>query len=44
MDWNGFGVARASTRQRQGLIPEPEDGLYNAPVDVFIVFNSNAIV
>lgn len=42
-DWNGFGITRASTRQRQGLIPEPDDGLYNAPVDVYIVFNSTAI-
>ena len=40
---NGFGIARASTRQRQGLIPEPEDAIYNAPIDVFIVFHKNAI-
>lgn len=42
-DWNGFGIARASTKQRQGLIPEPDGGLYNAPVDVFIVFSKDAI-
>lgn len=42
-NWNGFGIARASTRQRQGLIPEPDGGIYNAPVDIFIVFNHNAI-
>ena len=39
MDMNGFGISRASTRQRQGLIPEPEDAIYNAPIDVFIVFS-----
>ena len=42
-DFNGFGIARASTRQRQGLIPEPEDAIYNAPIDVFIVFNHNTV-
>ncbi len=38
-----FGIARAFTERRQGLIPEPEDGLYNAPVDVFIVFPNSSI-
>lgn len=38
-----FEVSRASTRQRQGLIPEPDGGLYNAPVDIFIVFPSSSI-
>jgi len=42
-DWNGFGITRASTRQRQGLIPEPDSGLYNAPIDIFIVCSSSAI-
>lgn len=42
-DWNGFGIARASTKQRQGLIPEPDNGVYNAPVDILIVFPKGAI-
>jgi hypothetical protein len=42
-DWNGFGIARASTRQRQGLIPEPDNTTYNAPVDVYIVFSREAM-
>ena len=42
-DTNGFGIARASTKQRQGLIPEPEDAIYNAPIDIFLVFSRNAV-
>jgi hypothetical protein len=42
-DINGFGIARASTKQRQGLIPEPEDAIYNAPIDIFLVFSRNAV-
>jgi hypothetical protein len=38
-----FGFARASTRQMQGLIPEPDEGLYNAPVDVQVVFPVSSI-
>jgi len=41
---SAFEITRASTRQRQGLIPEPDDGLYNAPVDIFIVFPASSIV
>jgi len=40
---NNFEITRASTKQRQGLIPEPDDGIYNAPVDVFVVFPSSSI-
>jgi hypothetical protein len=39
--WNTFGIARASTRQRQGLIYESGENIYNAPVDVFIVCPAN---
>jgi hypothetical protein len=38
-----FGIARAYTERRQGLIPEPDDGIYNAPVDIFIVFSNSSI-
>jgi hypothetical protein len=41
---SAFEITRASTRQRQGLIPEPDDGLYNAPVDIFIVYPASSIV
>lgn len=42
-DSNGFGITRAFTRQIQGLIPEPDNGSYNVPVDIQIVFSNNAI-
>jgi hypothetical protein len=35
---SSFSVMRASLRQDQGLVPEPEDGLFNAPVDIQIVY------
>lgn len=38
-----FEITRASVRQSQGLIPETADNLYNAPVDVFIVYPSSSI-
>jgi len=33
-----FTVMRSSLRQDQGLIPEPEDELFNAPVDIQVVY------
>ena len=33
-----FDVARVSLRTDQGLIPEPADGVYNAPVDITVVY------
>jgi hypothetical protein len=39
----GFEVTRASLRQDQGLIPETEDGLYNAPVDVQVVYPTSSV-
>jgi hypothetical protein len=41
--WNGFGIVRASTKQRQGLIPEPDANLYNASIDVFIVYSTGTV-
>jgi hypothetical protein len=32
-----FGITRTYTERRQGLIPEPDEGVYNAPVDIFII-------
>lgn len=37
-DWSGFDIVRASTQQDQGLIPEPADGVFNAPIDIQIVY------
>jgi hypothetical protein len=42
-DMNGFGITRAFTKQRQGLIPEPEDAIYNAPIDIFLVFSRSTV-
>jgi hypothetical protein len=33
-----FTVARSSLENDGGLIPEPEDGIYNAPIDIRIVY------
>ncbi len=35
---NGFDVGRASLRAGQGLIPEPGDKIFNAPVDIDIIY------
>jgi hypothetical protein len=35
---NGFEISRASLSNDGGLIPEPEDGIYNSPIDVRIVY------
>ena len=40
---NGFEVTRVSLRQHQGLIPEPDDNLYNAPIDIFIVYPTSSV-
>ena len=34
----GFTIARASLVNDNGIIPEPTDNIYNAPVDVQIVY------
>lgn len=41
--FNGFSVARASLRNDNGLIPEPDDRIYNAPVDIQIVYTSDEV-
>jgi hypothetical protein len=35
---NNFEISRASLANDGGLIPEPEDGIYNAPIDIRIVY------
>ncbi len=40
---NGFDVARVSLRADQGLIPEPADGIYNAPVDILLAYHSSTV-
>ena len=35
---NGFDISRASLNNDNGLIPEPDNGIFNAPVDVTIVY------
>jgi len=34
---NGFDIARASLRVDNGLVPEVEDNIFNAPVDITLV-------
>lgn len=40
---NSFDVARVSLRADQGLIPEPADNLYNAPVDIQLAYASATV-
>jgi hypothetical protein len=35
---SSFNVYRASLQNDGGLIPEPEDNIYNAPVDIRVVY------
>lgn len=37
-----FEIIRASLANDNGLIPEPEDGIYNAPIDIRIVYPISA--
>jgi hypothetical protein len=37
-----FEISRASLNNDNGLIPEPEDGIYNAPIDIRIVYPISA--
>ena len=34
---NGFTVSRASLSNDAGLIPEPDDNIFNAPVDILLI-------
>lgn len=40
---NAFDVARSSLRADQGLIPEPTDAMYNAPVDIQVVYQTSTV-
>ena len=40
---NGFEITRCSLKQNQGLIWESADQLYNAPVDIQMVFPSSSV-
>lgn len=40
---NSFDVARVSLRADQGLIPEPTDAMYNAPVDIQVVYQTSTV-
>ena len=40
---NSFDVARSSLRADQGLIPEPTDSLYNAPVDIQVAYQTSIV-
>jgi hypothetical protein len=42
-DANGFGIARASMRRSGGVIPEIDDNLFNAPVDILLVYPSSSV-
>jgi len=40
---NGFDVARVSLGVDGGLIPEPEDNVFNAPVDIVLVYATTTV-
>lgn len=40
---NSFEFTRSFVNQNQGLVPEVEDNLYNAPVDIFLVCPTGSI-
>jgi hypothetical protein len=40
---NGFDFSRASLQTDAGLIPEPEDHIFNAPVDILVVYPSTTV-
>ena len=40
---NGFDVASSFLESQPGLTPEPEDELYNAPVDVLITYDLDTV-
>ncbi len=40
---NGFEISRGSVSLVDGLIPEPTDDIYNAPVTVTIVYPSTTV-
>ena len=40
---NGFSVARAYLKTDVGLIPEPDDETFNAPVDIDIIYSPGTV-
>ena len=40
---NNFAVTRCSLKQAQGLIPETAENIYNAPVDILIVYPTSTV-
>ena len=40
---NGFTIGRASLKNDAGLIPEPDDYIFNAPVDILLVYPTNTV-
>jgi len=40
---SGFSVARTALTNDGGVIPEPEDRVYNAPVDIHLVFGPGEV-
>ena len=40
---NGFEITRASLQNDNGLIPEPGDEIFNAPVDITIIYPSSTV-
>jgi len=40
---NGFTVGRCSLRADQGLLPEPEDNIFNAPVEITLVYGLDTV-
>lgn len=40
---NGFNIERLTMRSDAGLVPEPTEGVYNAPVDVQIVYGADTV-
>ena len=42
-EMSGFEISRASLGNDSGLIPEPEDNIFNAPVDILVVYPSATV-
>ena len=40
---SSFTILRSSLQTDQGLIPEVEDGIFNAPVDILFVYPSTTV-
>ena len=40
---NGFEITRSSLKYNQGLVYESDDMIYNAPVDILMVYPSSSV-